>query len=64
LGWTAYAQFLADNGANLQAADRNGMQPVDIALGKTGGTGRAGLSAAEPHPQTAALLQKLMAKNH
>ena len=58
-GWTGYVQFLADSGANLQAADRNGMKPLDIALGKVGGTGRVGLSAPEPHPETAALLQKL-----
>jgi uncharacterized protein len=62
-GWTAYVQFLADSGANLLAADRGGMKPLDIALGKVGGTGRVGLSAPEPHPETAALLQKLMAKN-
>ena len=62
-GWTAFTQFLADSGANLQAADRNGMKPLDIALGKVGGTGRVGLSAPEPHPETAALLQKLTAKN-
>jgi ankyrin repeat protein len=62
-GWTEYVQFLADSGANLQAADRNGMQPLDIAMGKVGGTGRVGLSAPEPHPETAALLQKLTARN-
>ena len=62
-GWTAYVQFLADSGANLQAADKNGIKPLDIALGKVGGTGRVGLSAAEPHPDTAALIQKLIAKN-
>jgi uncharacterized protein len=62
-GWTAYVQFLADSGANLLATDRGGMKPLDIALGQVGGTGRIGLSAPEPHPETAALLQKLMAKN-
>ena len=62
-GWTAYVQFLADSGANLQAADRGGMTPLDIAMGRVGGTGRVGLSAPEPHPETAALLQKLTAKN-
>jgi ankyrin repeat protein len=62
-GWTQYVQFLADSGANLEAKDRGGMRALDIALGKTGGTGRVGLSAAEPHPETAALLQKLTAKN-
>jgi ankyrin repeat protein len=62
-GWTKYAQFLAENGADLEAKDRGGNRPVDVALGKNSGTGRGGLSAAEPHPETAALLQKLMAKN-
>ncbi len=62
-GWTAYVQFLADNGADLQIADRNGIKALDVALGKVGGTGRVGLSAPEPHPETAALLQKLIAKN-
>ena len=63
-GWTAFVQFLADSGANLQANDRDGMTPLDVALGKVGGTGRFGLSAPEPHPETAALLQKLMAENN
>ena len=62
-GWTQYVQFLADNGANLHAADHNGTKALDIALGKVGGTGRIGLSAPEPHPETAALLQKLTASN-
>jgi ankyrin repeat protein len=62
-GWTAYVQFLADNGANLLAADRDGMKPLDIAMGKVGGTGRFGLSAPEPHPETAALIEKLLARN-
>lgn len=62
-GWTKYAQFLVENGANLEAKDRGGNRPVEVALGKNAGTGRGGLSAAEPHPETAALLQKLMAKN-
>jgi uncharacterized protein len=62
-GWTAYVQFLADSGADLQAADLNGIRALDIALGKVGGTGRIGLSAPEPHPETAALIQKLIARN-
>jgi len=62
-GWNAFVQFLADSGANLQATDRDGMKPLDVALGKVGGTGRVGLSAPEPHRDTAALLQKLAANN-
>ena len=62
-GWTDFVQFLANSGANLQATDRDGMKALDVAMGRVGGTGRIGLSAAEPHPETAALLQKLAAKN-
>jgi len=60
-GWNAFVQFLADNGADLRAADRDGMTPLDITLGKAGARGRAGIS--EPRPETAALLQKLLATN-
>ncbi|HEY4214539.1 MAG TPA: ankyrin repeat domain-containing protein [Steroidobacteraceae bacterium] len=62
-GWSAFVQFLADNHANLQIADRDGMKALDIANGKVGGTGRQGLSAPEPHKETAALLEKLIARN-
>jgi ankyrin repeat protein len=60
-GWNDFVQFLADNGANLQAADRDGMKPLDVAMGKVGLTGRAGIATPEPHRETAALLQKLAA---
>ncbi len=63
-GWNTFVQFLADNGANLQAADHEGIKAVDIALGKVGVTGRIGIAAPEPHRETAALLQKLMAANN
>jgi ankyrin repeat protein len=63
-GWNTFVQFLADNGANLQAADRDGIKALDIALGKVGVTGRVGIAAPEPHKDTAALLQKLMAANN
>lgn len=62
-GWNAFVEFLAENGANLRAADRNGLQPLDVALGKAGPTGRVGVAAAEPRPETAKLLQKLLAAN-
>jgi ankyrin repeat protein len=62
-GWSEFVQFLADNGANLQAADRDGMKALDIAQGKVGVSGRVGIATPEPHPETAALLQKLIAKN-
>jgi ankyrin repeat protein len=63
-GWNTFVQFLADNGANLQVADRDGIKALDIALGKVGVTGRIGIAAPEPHQETAALLQKLMAANN
>ncbi len=49
-GWTKYVQFLADSGADLEAKDRGGLRALEVALGKNSGTGRGGLSAAEPHP--------------
>jgi uncharacterized protein len=63
-GWNAFVQFLADHGANLQAADHDGIRALDIALGKVGVTGRVGIAAPEPHKDTAALLQRLMAANN
>jgi ankyrin len=60
-GWNDYVRFLAAHGAKLDAKDRGGATALDVALGKAGFTGRAGVSAAEPHPETAALLQSLLA---
>jgi len=62
-GWNAFVQFLADNGANLFAKDRDGLTAIDVALGKAGGPGRFGLSPPEPHRETAALLEKLAAQS-
>ena len=62
-GWSEFVQFLADSGANLQATDKDGMRALDIAQGKVGVSGRVGIATPEPHPETAALLQKLIAKN-
>jgi hypothetical protein len=53
-------RFLAGNGANLQAADHDGVKALDVALGRGGPTGRVGIASAEAHPDTAALLQSLM----
>ena len=61
-GWNRFVQFLADNGADLHLADRNGIEALDVAMGKSGVTGRGGASA-EAHVETAALLRKLMAAN-
>ena len=45
---------------NLDVKDRAGSTPLDIAMGKTGTTGRAGVAGAEPHPETAAALRELL----
>jgi ankyrin repeat protein len=60
-GWNAFVQILADNGADLRIADKHGLTPLDVAMGKSAGTGRFGLSPPEPRPETVALLQKLLA---
>ena len=54
-------KFLAQSGAKLDSKVRAGATALDVAQGKAGGTGRAGVAGAEPHPETAALLQQLMA---
>ena len=60
LSMDSVVELLVKNGANLDAADKQGRTPLDMALGK-GGPGRAG-QAATPRPATAALLRKLGAK--
>jgi ankyrin repeat protein len=59
-GWTQYAKQLAASGAQLEAKDRNGATPLDIATGKAGITGRAGVAGAEAHPETATALRELL----
>jgi uncharacterized protein len=59
-GWTDFAKAMAAAGANLDVKDRTGATPLDIAMGKTGGTGRAGVAGAEAHPETAAALRELL----
>jgi ankyrin repeat protein len=49
-------ELLIKSGANIDAKDRQGRTPLDMASGK-GGPGRAGQAAA-PRPSTIALLQK------
>ena len=51
-------KFLADNGANLDAKDRQGRTALDMALGK-GGRGRAG-EAPKVRDSTVTLLRQLM----
>jgi ankyrin repeat protein len=59
-GWTNFARWLAAAGANLDPKDKFGASPLDIAMGKAGITGRAGVAGAEAHPETAAALQELL----
>jgi len=58
-GWNDVIQFLADNGADLFAKDKDGMLPLDSALGKAGGFGRQ--NATTVRPETADLIRRLMA---
>jgi ankyrin repeat protein len=60
-GWTQFVKFLATQGARLDAQDQNGATPLDIAMGRAGGTGRAGVAGAEAHLETAAVLRELLA---
>jgi ankyrin repeat protein len=59
-GYDEVIQFLADNGADLFAKDRNGRSALDAASGKVPGLGFDG-SASLPHDNAADLLRKLMA---
>jgi ankyrin repeat protein len=59
-GWNEFVRFLADNGANVQAKDKDGIAPLDVAMGKAGQTGRSP-NSPEPHKDTAELLQQLAA---
>jgi ankyrin repeat protein len=58
-GLDRVVQFLADNGAVLDAKDKRGFTPLDAALGLAGGVGFDGRSG-NPHESTAALLRQLM----
>jgi ankyrin repeat protein len=51
-GFTAFVKFLAENGADLDAKDANGRTALELA--------NAGRPAAEPFPETVALLESLM----
>jgi len=58
-GWNDFVSYLAEAGAKLDIRDKSGATALDVASGKAGGTGRAGVAGAETHPETAALLRKL-----
>jgi ankyrin repeat protein len=61
LGWTRLVRFLRSKGARLDIQDARGTTPLDIAMGRAGTTGRAGVAGAEAHPETAAALRELLA---
>jgi ankyrin repeat protein len=58
-GFDPLVEFLANNGADLQAKDADGRTPLDLARGGGGG-GRGGAQAVEAFPKTVALLQSLI----
>jgi len=60
-GWNDVVQYLADQGAHLEAKDSSGKTPVDSALGRAGGHGRGGQTIMV-FESTAALLKALAAK--
>jgi len=56
-GFNSFVTFLVEQGADLQAKDANGRTALDMARG----TGLAGRGQAEAFPETAKLIEKLMA---
>jgi ankyrin repeat protein len=62
LGSDDVVRTLAAEKANLDAKDKRGISPLDMALGKGGGLGRGG-EGATVHQSTADLLKQLLANN-
>jgi ankyrin repeat protein len=58
-GFTAFVKFLAEHGADLQAKDASGRTALDLARGV--GVPGVRQAAGEPFPETAALLESLIA---
>jgi ankyrin repeat protein len=58
-GFTAFVKFLAESGADLQAKDANGRTALDLAKGI--GVPGVKSATADPHPDTVALLESLIA---
>ena len=58
-GYTEVVRFLAQHGAKLDVKSRKGFTPLDAAMGLAGGEGFDG-TAGTPHPETAALLRRLL----
>lgn len=62
-GWNNFVKLLADHGATINAKDRFGSTPLDVAEGKVGFSGRPGVGGGGTmHKDTAALLAKLAAR--
>ncbi len=61
LGWNGVVQVLASKGIDLQAKDARGRMAIDQTRPSATSSGRGGSGAA--HPDTEALLRKLMASN-
>jgi ankyrin repeat protein len=59
-GFTPFVKFLAEHGADLQAKDASGRTPLDLAKGV--GVPGVRQAAGEPHPETVALIEKLLAR--
>jgi uncharacterized protein len=58
-GYDHVVRFLADRGATLDARDKLGFTPLDVAIGLAGGVGFDGKSG-NAHDSTAALLRELL----
>jgi len=62
-GWNATIRFLAENGAQLEAKDRDGKTPLDFASGNYKPAFGGGVNApVASFPETAKLLKDLIAK--
>lgn len=59
-GWNDLVKTLVAQKADLMVKDSRGRTAADIAMGVAGSSGRA---TSQAHPETAALLRKLMAAN-
>jgi ankyrin repeat protein len=60
-GWDDVVRYLVEHGARIDVRDKDGMTPVDSAMGRAGGHGRG--DAIELHEDTAALLRELCAQD-
>ena len=59
-GSDAIVRYLVDKGARLDAKDKQGRLPIDMARGLGGGRGRGNAAPAEAREGTVALLSQLM----